>query len=200
MARMWGLSHHGRCLGGGLLGGCLALVLTAGPAVAELSSVDAYGGQAQVLGKPIHRHVRSGGSPAQGSGREGGQGAGTSGSQAGGGGTASSGSGSHASTSGAGTSATPSAAGGAAGGGAASQGSGAENAHRGGNGATSTTANGASGALAGAQGRPVALADSAAVSNGSLSLSALDVLLLLAVFAGLAAVGVGIRRWSRQGE
>ncbi len=39
-----------------LLGSCLALAPAAVPASAELSSVDAYGGQAQVLGKPVHHH------------------------------------------------------------------------------------------------------------------------------------------------
>jgi hypothetical protein len=58
----------------------------------------------------------------------------------------------------------------------------------------------ASGASGGGQSPPIAVANAAEVSDGSLSLSALDVLLLVAVFVGLGGVGVVIRRWSRQAE
>jgi hypothetical protein len=178
-----------------LLGGCLALVLAAAPASAELSSVDAYGGQAQVLGKPVHRHVAAGGSGARGHGHESGPSAASTGSQSGGGSAGSpSGSGSHATTgSSSGTPATPSGSHGAAGAGEGS----AAGGHGGGAGATGT---GGASAVAGGQSPPIALATSAEVSNGSLSLSALDVLLLAVVFAGLVCVGVLIRRSSRQSE
>jgi hypothetical protein len=188
-----------------LLGGCLALALTAAPAGAELSSVDAYGGQAQVLGKPVHRHVAPGGSGTQGSGRESGQSAGTTGSGTGGGGSAGSpsGSGSHASTgSSSATPTTPGASNSVAGAGAsnAAGDSGGTGGHGGDSGASITRTGGASGATGGGQSPPIALVNSADVSDGSLSLSALDVLLLIVVFAGLAGVGVLMRRWSRQSE
>jgi hypothetical protein len=208
---MRGFPRHGRWLAGALLGGCLALVPTAVPASAELSSVDAYGGQAQVLGKPVHRHAAPGGSSStKGSGSGGEQGTGASGSQAGGGSAGSSpGSGAHPSTSpsagsSAGTHTTPSASNSVSGAGASNAAggrSGGTSGHGGGGGgASSTTAGGVSGAAGGGGSPPIALANSAAVSDGSLSLSALDVLLLVVVFAGLAGVGVLIRRWSREVE
>lgn len=177
-----------------LLGGCLALALPAAPAAAELSSVDAYGGQAQVLGKPVHRHVKSGSSGTQGSRAGSGRSAGASGSQTAGGGSSetSVGSGSH---SGGGSISTTHVTTGSANGASSHTGSGGT----GGNGAGSSTSTGPTSGAAGAgQSPPVALADSAAVSDGSLSLSSLDVLLLVALCAGLVGVGVLIRRWSRQ--
>jgi hypothetical protein len=200
-------SHRGPLFGRMLLGGCLVLVLTAAPASAELSSVDAYGGQAQVLGKPVHRHVAPQGSGTQSAGRGGEQSAGTTSSASAGGGSAggsSSSSGSHSSTgSSSATPTTPSAANGATGASASSAaggGSGGPNGHGDGSGASPAGTDGASGAAGGAQSPPIALADSAEVSHGSLSLSSLDVLLLVIVFAGLAGVGVLIRRWSRQSQ
>jgi hypothetical protein len=80
-----------------------------------------------------------------------------------------------------------SAAGGGAGGEASGSGAGANSAGA-----------GVSGAAGGAQSPPIALSESAEVSHGSLSLSALDVLLLVILFAGLAGIAVLIRRWSRQ--
>jgi hypothetical protein len=202
MAPIRWFSPHGSWLARTLLGGCIAVLLTAAPASAEISSVDAYGGQAQVLGKPIHHHHRAAGgsSGAQGSGRESGNSTGTSGSAAGGGGSAESSSGSMShSTSGpsSGAPSTPNGShsandagggnttGGGGGGGAGSHGG-------------ATTADAASGASGTGQSPPIAAANVAEVSNGSLSLSALDVLLLVAVFIALASVGVLIRRWSRQ--
>jgi hypothetical protein len=209
MAPIRWLSHHGPWFAGTLLGGCLALALTAAPASAEISSVDAYGGQAQVLGKPVHHHPRAAGgsSGARDSGRESGQSTGASGSDAGGGGSAGSSSGSVShSTSGSssGAPATPNHPHGAnpAGGGSTTGGGGGSGAGSHGGGATAGAAGtgGASGASGTGQSPPIAAANVAEVSNGSLSLSALDVLLLLAVFVGLAGVGVLIRRWSRQAE
>jgi cobalamin biosynthesis Mg chelatase CobN len=207
---MWGFSHHGRWLAGTLLGGCLALVLTAAPASAEISSVDAYGGQAQVLGKPVHRshhHRAAGRSPeTRGSRVKDGHGAGASGAQTGDGGssasssssvspatsTSTAGSSSQASTapSGSHASPTPGSADPSSGPGGGSSAGG----HRGAAGAAASEASGAG------QSPPIASANVADVSDGSLSLSALDVLLLVVVCAGLAGIGVLIRRWSRQAE
>jgi hypothetical protein len=200
MAPIRWFSHGGRQFGWMLLGGCLALALAAAPASAELSSVDAYGGQAQVLGPPVHRHGAAGGSSARGHGHEGGRSAATTGSQSGDGSAGSpSGSGSNATTgSSSGAPATPSGSHGATGEGEGSTASGGGPGSAGG-GAGATGAGGASG-VAGGQSSPIALATSAEVSNGSLSLSALDALLLAVVFAGLVCVGVLIRRWSRQSE
>jgi hypothetical protein len=172
------------------------LVLAPAPASAELSSVDAYGGQAQVLGKPVHRHVAAGGSSAQGRGHESGRSAATAGSQSDGGSPGSpSGSGSNATTgSSSGAPATPSGSHGATGEGGGSTASG------GGPGSAGATGAGGASGVAGGQSPPIALATSAEVSDGSLSLSALDVLLLAVVFAVLVCVGVLIRRWSRQSE
>ncbi len=205
MARMCGFSHHGRWFAASLLGGFFALVLTAAPATAELSSVDAYGGQAQVLGKPVHRHVQGGGSSAQGSGQAGGQGNKTSGSQTTSSGSAqgSSGSGSNASTGSSSTTSTASSSSGGAygtNGGNSTAGAGGGSHGGGGGGASSTSVNGSSSGSASGQSPPIALANSAAVSDGSLSLSTLDVLALLAVIAGLIAVGVLVRRFSRPSE
>jgi hypothetical protein len=178
-----------------LLGGCLALVLTAAPAAAELSSVDAYGGQAQVLGAPV-RHQRAPGAStgARGSGRGSAQSTPASGSEPGGESTGSSSSpGSH-----------PTAGSGApiASGSNGARGVGGDNgageSHGRGAGAAGT--GGASGASGAGQSPPIAAANVADVSDGSLSLSALDVLLLAAVCVGLAGVGVLIRRSSRQSE
>ncbi|MGA8362943.1 MAG: hypothetical protein WB709_00305 [Solirubrobacteraceae bacterium] len=203
--------HHGRWLGAALLGCYLALVPMAVPASAELSSVDAYGGQAQVLGKPIHHHHRTTGkSPGvQGAGRESGHSGGATGSQAGGGSSGPSGSSpgsvSH-STAGAGSGGptTPSSANGAPKAGSGNTASGADAGsggnHHGGAVAGAVGVAGASGVSAAGQSPPIAAANVADVSDGSLSLSALDVLLLVVVFAGLAGVGVLIRRWSRQVE
>jgi hypothetical protein len=196
MAPIRWFSHRGPRLGGVLLGGCLAFVLTAAPAAGAISSVDAYGGQAQVLGKPVHRHgAATGSTPARGSGRAGGQGAGASGAQAGGGSAGlSPGSGSN-STAGSG-SGTPTASSGSHS--AAGAGSGAAGGGGGGAGAAGT--GGASGASGAGHSPPIAAANLADVSEGSLSLRALDVLLLVAVAAGLVGVGVLIRRSSRQSE
>jgi hypothetical protein len=216
MAWMWGFSHHGRWLAGTLLGGCLALVLTAAPASAEISSVDAYGGQAQVLGKPVHRshhHRAAGRSPeTRGSRVKDGHGAGASGSQTPGGGSSASspssmshststssssstaGSSSRASTAPGGSDASPNAGGGGAASGASASKTGGRSAAA----AGAAAAGGASGAAATGQNPPIAAANVAEVSNGSLSLSALDLLLLVVVCAGLAGIGVLIRRWSRQ--
>jgi hypothetical protein len=201
--------HRGPQFGWTLLGGCLALILTAAPAMAELSSVDAYGGQAQVLGKPVHRHAAAKHSTgAQSAGRESGQSAGTSGSQAGGGSAGSaSGAGSHADVgSRSGAPATPdgsSSAAGTNGGNAASAGSGrgaGSHGHGHGSPAGAAGTGGSAGASGAGQSPPIAAANAADVSDGSLSLSALDVLLLVVVCLGLAGVGVLIRRWSRQTE
>jgi hypothetical protein len=189
-----------------LVGGYLALVLTAVPAAGEISSVDAYGGQAQVLGPPVHRHgAASGSTGTQGSRRAGGQSTGATGSQAGvGSAESSSGSGSHAtpgSSSGAPTtpSGSNSAPGAAAGNGAVGgDESGAADSRDGA--AAPVAGTGGSGASGAGQSPPIAATNVADVSNGSLSLSALDVLLLVAVFIALAGVGVLIRRWSRQSE
>jgi hypothetical protein len=211
MAPMLRFSERGRWLGGALFGSCLALVLVAAAASAELSSVDAYGGQAQVLGKPVHHRAASNGAKrAPGSsGAHGQQGTGTSGS--GGGGESSrspSGSESHATTgsgapatSGSGTSTTSSATAGASGHNPAG---GDRTGHRAGghSGAAAGAAVGvgvASGAASG-QSPPIAATNLADVSEGSLSLSALDVLLLLVLAAGLTGVGVLLRRWSRQSQ
>jgi len=188
-----------------LVGGYLALVLTAVPAAGEISSVDAYGGQAQVLGPPVHRHgAASGSTGTQGSRRAGGQSTGATGSQAGvGSAESSSGSGSHAtpgSSSGAPT--TPSGSNSAPGAGAGNGASGDVGSGAGSrDGAAATAAGtGGSGASGAGQSPAIAAANVADVSNGSLSLSALDVLLLVAVFIALAGVGVLIRRSSRQSE
>ncbi|HEY2283320.1 MAG TPA: hypothetical protein VGH60_07210 [Solirubrobacteraceae bacterium] len=190
---MWGFARHGRWLAGALLGGCLALVLTAAPAaIAELSSVDAYGGQAQVLGKPVHRHAAANGSKsARGSSGAHGQSAGATGSEAGGeSGQSSSGSSAAGSNAPASSGSKPlTTASGAAGTGASSAHGGHAGAHRAGT---------HRGVTAAGQNPPIAAANLADVSNGSLSLSALDILLLVAVFAGLAGVGVLIRRWSQR--
>jgi hypothetical protein len=199
-----------RWLGGPLCGCCLALVIMAAPASAELSSVDAYGGQAQVLGKPVHHHAASNGAKrASGSsGAHGQQGAGTTGSGAGGEpGQSSSGSQSHAAassgasaTSDSGTSTTSSGTAGTSGHNAAGDRTG----HRAGGhpGVATGAAVGAGAASGSASGQspPIAATNLADVSDGSLSLSALDVLLLLVLCAGLTAVGVLIRRWSRQSQ
>ena len=196
--------HRGPRFGWTLLGGCLALILTAAPAAAELSSVDAYGGQAQVLGKPVHRHgAGTGSTGAQGSGR--GQSTGASGSAAGGSSGSAAGSGSSF-TPGAGSGAptTPSRSNSAAGAGGGNTTGGGERGGAGGHGGGSGTRAAGAGSSAGASGGvpspPIAAANAADVSDGSLSLSALDMLLLAAVFVGLACVGVLIRRWSRQSE
>jgi len=215
MARMWGFSRHGRrWLGAALPGVCLALIATAAPASAELSSVDAYGGQAQVLGKPVHRHRATSNGAAgdrSSSGVPRQHGAGTTNSRAGGG-SAQSSSGSSSSagsnaaagsgapvTSGSGTS-TPSSGTAGAGGQNAAGGARAGHHARGHSaaGAGAAVGAGAASGSAGGQSPPIAAANLADVSDGSLSLSALDVLLLVAVFLGLAGVGVLIRRWSRQ--
>lgn len=205
-----------RWLGGPLCAGCLALVVMVAPASAELSSVDAYGGQAQVLGKPVHHHAASNGAKrAPGSsGAHGQQGAGTSASGSGGepaqsssgsgsGSNAAAGSGARVS-SGTGASTTPSGTAGAGGQNAVgstraghrrSGHSGAAAGHPAavGAGATSGSANGQSSP-------PIAATNLADVSDGSLSLSALDVLLLLVLCAGLTGIGVLIRRWSQQAQ
>lgn len=206
MAAIRRFSHGRRRLGWTVLGGCLVLVLTAAPACAELSSVDAYGGQAQVLGKPVHHHRAAEGrsTGTQGSRRAGGQSTGATGSQAGvGSAESSSGSGSYAtpgSSSGAPT--TPSGSNSAPGASASNDAGGGIGSGVGSrDGAAATAAGtGGSGASGGGQSPPIAAANVADVSNGSLSLSALDVLLLVAVFIALAGVGVLIRRSSRQSE
>jgi hypothetical protein len=197
-------SLPGAPLSRALLGGFLALALTAAPAAAELSSVDAYGGQAQVLGKPVHRHVKAGGSGTQGAGGGSDRSAGASGSQTAGGGSSetSAGSGSH--TGGGANATTPATTGAVNGASSQTAGGGTGGRSAGGNGGaaggagSSMSAGGTSGAAGGGQSPPVALADSAAVSDGSLSLSSLDVFLLIVLCAGLVGVGVLLRRWSRQ--
>jgi hypothetical protein len=201
MARIRRSTRHRSQFVRTLLGGSLALTLVAAPASAELSSVDAYGGQAQVLGKPVHRHRTVAGSPG-GAGSRSGQGSGASGSEADARATAkpSSGPGSHE---GSGATAptrsgSSTASNGTAGTGSSAGREGDAGARHGGEGAKGAVAVGISGASGGQQSGPIAAENLADVSNGSLSLSALDVLLLVVIFAGLAGVCVLIRRWSRQ--
>lgn len=137
-------------------------LLAAAPAAAEVSSVDAYGGQAAVLGKPHHKHtsrVVHGGEASAGGeqrSRSGASGGGSSGSP-----PSSSGRGGSSAARGAGSSGAGASAGGAA--------------------------------AAGTSGGAI-LAGS---SSGSLSLSALDVFLIVLVALVLAALAVAIRRLER---
>lgn len=146
-----------------------ATVFAAAPALAESSSIDAYGGQAAVLGKPVHPHRAHTHGAGAGTGQESSTGAGGG---AGSGGSAGPGAG-------AGLRAGSTGSGASAGG---SRGAGAGGAVAGGG----TNANLSSVAVQ----SPDAL-------GGSLSLSALDVLLLLAILAGAVGVGVAIRRLGR---
>jgi hypothetical protein len=142
----------------GLLAGLLAVTIAA-PAGAESSSVDAYGGQAAVLGKPVHRHPHRANPSAAGAGQE--NATGTAG------------------LTGSGGSSGPGAGAGSRAGSPASAGS-----KRG-----AGAAGGAAAASAGIQ--------AADASGGSLSLSALDWLALLAILAGAIATGITIRRLGR---
>jgi hypothetical protein len=156
-------------LGWLLLGAGVALLLTAAPAAAEISSVDAYGGQAQVLGKPVRHRVR-----AQGTTKV--QGSNPAGPPA------SSGS---SSAAGAGPGGAKSVVGGGKGNG-------------GGGGVSASRPESSSSAAAGGQSPSIAATEVADRSVGSLSLSGLDVLLLVVIFVGLLGVGVLIRRLARQ--
>jgi hypothetical protein len=131
-------------------------LLAAAPAAAGVSSVDAYGGQAAVLGKPLPKHP----------------------SRSARGGEVSGGSeqGSRSGASGGGSYANP----------PSSPGRGGASAGRGA-GSGSTTG----GAVAAGTSGSAVLAGS---SSGSLSLSALDVLLIVLVALVLAALAVAIRR------
>jgi hypothetical protein len=143
-------------LGWLLLGAGVALLLTAAPAAAEISSVDAYGGQAQVLGKPGRHRVRAQGTTkVQGSL-------------------------------------------GAAGPGGAKSVVGGGKGNGGGGGVSASRPESSSSAAAGGQSPSIAATEVADRSVGSLSLSGLDVLLLVVIFVGLLGVGVLIRRLARQ--
>jgi cobalamin biosynthesis Mg chelatase CobN len=153
-----------------LVGVSVVLLLTAAPATAEISSADAYGGQAQVLGKPV-RHRAHGMAKTQSSNQTGSP--------------ASSGSG-------AATGAGPGGSQGVVGGRGNGTGTGM------GMGMGASEPAGSSGSAGGAQSPPIAAAEVA--DQGSLSLSGLDVLLLVAILVGLFGVGVLIRRLARQSE
>jgi hypothetical protein len=152
----------------------LALIVAAAlaaPAVAESSSIDAYGGQAAVLGKPVHRHHHAPGTqPSRGPSTTEEEGA----------------SGGAAGVAGAGARA----GGGGSGGGAAPGAHGASGHGAGGVAASPRTAAHAGGGPS----EPVAL--STRSTDGSLSLSGLDVLLLCLLLACLLGAGVLIRRLS----
>jgi hypothetical protein len=159
-----------------LLGAAAALVLAATPAAAEVSSVDAYGGQAQVLGKPVrHRVEVHGTTRAQGSNQ--------ARPPTGLGSSSAAGSGS-ATGSAAGAGGTKGGAGGGMGRGA---------------GASGGSSN-ASGSAGGGHGSAIVATEVADRSDGSLSLSGLDVLLLVAILVGLLGVSVLIRHLARQTE
>ncbi len=151
-----------------LVGAGVILSLTAAPAAAEISSVDAYGGQAQVLGKPAHHRVRTHGTTkAQGSNQVGPPASSGSSPPAGAG---------------------PDGAKGGVVGDAKGNGTGVGTARPD---SSSATARGGQGSL-------IAATEVANRSGSSLSLSGLDVLLLVVIFLGLLGVGVLIRRLARQ--
>jgi hypothetical protein len=145
---------------GAILMVAAAAALVAAPASAEVSSVDAYGGQAAVLGKPAHRHSRGVTRRGGRTGRERASGTGSGGSAG-----PPAGVGSHA-----GSAAPP----------------------RGKR--TGTGASVVAGITGGRQSSPLA---AATASSGSLSLSGLDVLSLIAIMVCLLGAGVLIRRLAR---
>jgi cobalamin biosynthesis Mg chelatase CobN len=172
MGQFQRLLHFRSRLGWMLVGVSVVLLLTAAPATAEISSADAYGGQAQVLGKPV-RHRAHGTAKTQSSNQTGSP--------------ASSGSG-------AATGAGPGGSQGVVGG----RGNGTGTGMGMGMGMGASEPAGSSGSAGGAQSPPIAAAEVA--DQGSLSLSGLDVLLLVAILVGLFGVGVLIRRLARQSE
>jgi cobalamin biosynthesis Mg chelatase CobN len=168
MGRSQRFLHFRPQLGWMLVGMAVALLLTAAPATAEISSADAYGGQAQVLGKPI-RHRAHGTAKTQSSNQTGSPASSGSGPAAGAG---------------------PGGSQGVVGG----RGNGT------GTGMGASKSAGSSGSAGGAQSPPIAASEVADRPDGSLSLSGLDVLLLVAILVGLLGVGVLIRRLAHQSE
>jgi hypothetical protein len=143
--------------------------LAAVPAAAEISSVDAYGGQAAVLGAPVHRHhVKTQGSQ----GRSGGG----------------SGAGAHTGAAASGSFRGPTS-------------SSTAGSSRGAAGGMGTVAPGHTGTGVAAQSRTAGSTIApGSEADSSLSLSGLDVFVLVAMLACLVGTGVLMRRLGRRAE